>query len=172
MRALWASDGASFSGEFVNFKDVSCNPKPVGRVPIIVGGHSEAAARRAGRLCDGFFPSVGAPFDTFPLFDVARRAAAAAGRDPGDDRDDGRLPRPPARLDAWSRRPPSRSASRRGVGRIVLPVGPFMPNLEESLARFGETVIKPFADLGLGEGLADARPVGDRLLPGRARAGW
>ena len=37
---------------------------------------------------------------------------------------------------------------RRGVGRIVLPVGPFMPNLEESLERFGQTVIKPFADLG------------------------
>ncbi len=36
---------------------------------------------------------------------------------------------------------------RRGVDRIVVPVGPFMPNLEESLARFGDTVIKPFADL-------------------------
>ena len=30
----------------------------------------------------------------------------------------------------------------RGIGRIVLPVGPFMPNLEESLGRFGETVIR------------------------------
>ncbi len=46
MRALWASDGASFAGEFVNFDKVNCNPKPVARsVPIVVGGHSEAAAR-------------------------------------------------------------------------------------------------------------------------------
>src|SRR5690349_6179339 len=83
MRALWAADGASFAGEFVNFRDVSCNPKPVARsVPIIVGGHSEAAARRAGRLGDGFFPSIGAQVDTLPLFEVARRAAEAAGRDP------------------------------------------------------------------------------------------
>jgi probable F420-dependent oxidoreductase len=51
MRALWASDGASFVGEFVKFDKVSCNPKPVAKsVPIVVGGHSEAAARRAGRL--------------------------------------------------------------------------------------------------------------------------
>jgi probable F420-dependent oxidoreductase len=51
MRALWASDVASFVGEFVKFDKVSCNPKPVAKsVPIVVGGHSEAAARRAGRL--------------------------------------------------------------------------------------------------------------------------
>jgi len=56
MRALWASDGASYHGEFVNFDKVNSNPKPVrGDVPIIVGGHSEAAARRAGRLGQGFF---------------------------------------------------------------------------------------------------------------------
>lgn len=146
MRALWATDGASFSGEFVNFKDVSCNPKPAGRVPIIVGGHSEAAAKRAGRICDGFFPSVGAPFDTFPLFEVARRAAAAAGRDPGEiemlagcpDLLPGSTVEPQAAIE---------DRKRRGVNRIVLPVGPFMPSLEESLLTFGEKVIKPFTDL-------------------------
>ena len=82
MRALWASDGASFTGEFVNFDRVSCNPKPVAKsVPIVVGGHSEAAARRAGRLGDGFFPSIGAQVDTMPLLDVVRRSAEQAGRD-------------------------------------------------------------------------------------------
>src|SRR3974390_2594213 len=51
MRALWARDGASFAGEFVKFDKVSCNPKPVAKsVPIAVGGHSEAAGRRAGPL--------------------------------------------------------------------------------------------------------------------------
>ena len=51
-------------------------------MPIVIGGHSEAAAKRAGRLGDGFFPSIGAQVDTCPLFNVVRRAAAEAGRDP------------------------------------------------------------------------------------------
>ncbi len=146
MRALWAEDGASFAGEFVNFNSVSCNPKPVGRVPIIVGGHSEAAARRAGRLGDGFFPSVGAQVDTLPLFDVARRAAAAAGRDPSEIEMLAGCPDllPGSTVEP---QPAIEERKRRGIGRIVLPVGPFMPSLEESLLTFGEKVIRPFADL-------------------------
>mgnify|MGYP001252831757 CR=1 FL=1 len=146
MRALWAEDGASFQGEFVNFREVSCNPKPVGRVPIVVGGHSEAAARRAGRLGDGFFPSIGAQADTLPLFDVARRAAAEAGRDPAAIE---MIAGCPDLLPSATVEPEAAIEQRRrqGIGRIVLPVGAFMPNLEESLARFAETVIQPFGGL-------------------------
>jgi probable F420-dependent oxidoreductase len=99
MRALWASDGASFSGEFVNFHQVSSNPKPVaGKVPIVIGGHSEAAAKRAGRLGDGFFPSIGTQVDILPLFDVgASRRRGHRARSRGD-RTDEWLPRPAARL--------------------------------------------------------------------------
>src|SRR5690606_3729715 len=57
-----------------------CRPRPAqGSVPIIVGGHSLAAARRAGRLGDGFFPAKG---DVPALLDEMRRAAEEAGRDP------------------------------------------------------------------------------------------
>lgn len=146
MKALWAEDGATFSGQFVKFQDVSCNPKPFGQVPIIVGGHSEAAAKRAGRLGDGFFPSVGAPFDTMPLLDVARRAAAEAGRDPAAIE---MIAGCPDLLPSSTVEPKAaiEERVRRGISRIVLPVGPFMPNLEESLARFGDEVIRPFSDL-------------------------
>ena len=49
LRALWDEDHASHHGEFVDFDDVSSNPKPTnGRVPIHIGGHSRAAAERAG----------------------------------------------------------------------------------------------------------------------------
>ena len=94
MRALWASDGASFAGEFVNFDKVNCNPKPVAKsVPIVVGGHSEAAARRAGRLGDGFFPSIGAQVDTLPLLDVVAPFGRAGRPRSGDGGIDPRLSR-------------------------------------------------------------------------------
>jgi alkanesulfonate monooxygenase SsuD/methylene tetrahydromethanopterin reductase-like flavin-dependent oxidoreductase (luciferase family) len=53
-----------------------------GGVPIVVGGHSEAAARRAGRLGDGFFPLGVAPARLAHLRAVMGEAATAAGRDP------------------------------------------------------------------------------------------
>ena len=60
MRALWQMDRPSYDGRFVKFDGAYCRPKPVnGTVPLVVGGHSKAAARRAGRLGDGFWP-VGA----------------------------------------------------------------------------------------------------------------
>ena len=142
MRALWAKDGASFAGEFVDFHEVTCSPKPVARnVPIVIGGHSEAAAKRAGWLGDGFFPSIGATVDTAPLYDVARRAAEAAGRDPAAIEMLGGCPE---LLPGSGKDPHAAITARaaRGIGRIVLPVGPFLPNLEESLGRFGETVIQ------------------------------
>ena len=80
LRELWGADKPTFDGEFVKFRDTYCRPRPAqGQVPIIVGGHSKAAARRAGRLGDGFFPARGAPED---LFAIARAAAKDAGRDP------------------------------------------------------------------------------------------
>lgn len=83
LRALWASDGASFHGEFVDFDNVSCNPKPLnGTIPIVVGGHSDGAARRAGRLGDAFWPARGDFDELSRLFAVARRAASDSGRDP------------------------------------------------------------------------------------------
>ena len=83
MRALWASDGASYHGAFASFERVSSNPKPPGgAVRIVVGGHSRAAAERAGRLGDGFFPGRGSPAEVAELFDIVRQTAAAHDRDP------------------------------------------------------------------------------------------
>ena len=57
MRALWADDVASFSGEFVRFGEVRVNPRPVRdrRIPVVVGGNSDAALRRAAEFGDGWY---------------------------------------------------------------------------------------------------------------------
>jgi probable F420-dependent oxidoreductase len=86
MRALWADSGpagADFDGEFVSFRHAHSFPKPLrpGGVPIHIGGHSEAAARRAGRLGEGFQP-LGLAAETLATrLDQVRQAAEAAGRD-------------------------------------------------------------------------------------------
>jgi len=75
MRLLWDDhpDGASFHGEFFDFDHAMCYPKPTKRVPIHIGGHSRAAARRAGRIGHGFQPLVG---PELPDLDRAEKLAA------------------------------------------------------------------------------------------------
>jgi probable F420-dependent oxidoreductase len=83
MRALWGEDQASVDNEFVSFANAISLPKPTdGSVPIVVGGHTDAAARRAGRLGDGFFPGRGTPERLAELIAVMRHTAEDAGRDP------------------------------------------------------------------------------------------
>jgi len=86
MRELWAQrpGGASFTGEFFDFEDVMCYPKPVAAelFPIHIGGHSRAAARRAGRLGDGFQPLGVTGPRLASLIALMRDEASSAGRDP------------------------------------------------------------------------------------------
>jgi len=86
LRTLWEDrpEGASFHGEFFQFDHAMCYPKPLAgaRLPIHIGGHSRAAARRAGRSGDGFQPlGVGGP-ELTALVSLMREEATKVGRDP------------------------------------------------------------------------------------------
>ena len=86
LRALWAGDatGTSFDGEFYSFENVTSYPKPLQMPPIHVGGSSAAAARRAGRRGDGFFPGGRlTPAERLAQIELMRATALAEGRDPG-----------------------------------------------------------------------------------------
>lgn len=57
MRQLWAEDTVEFHGEFYDVPPVRFQPKPVDKrrgIPLVVGGTSPGALRRAGRLGDGW----------------------------------------------------------------------------------------------------------------------
>ena len=113
MRALWSQEKATHQGEYASFKNVYCRPQPVnGSVPIIVGGHSRPAARRAGRLGNGYFPARGAPAD---LIALARKTAQEHGRDPAAIEITTSLP------DDMDEIPALAAA---GVSRILVPVTP------------------------------------------------
>jgi probable F420-dependent oxidoreductase len=84
LRACWGADPVSFSGPFTEIPPASVLPKPAqgAGVPIVIGGSSPPAARRAGRLGDGFFPYVCGPDDYADRVGIIRAAARELGRDP------------------------------------------------------------------------------------------
>lgn len=62
LRKLWTGQPVSYSDEFFDLKDVVVLPVPVQqRMPIIVGGRSEAALRRVVAHGDGWLPYLMAP---------------------------------------------------------------------------------------------------------------
>lgn len=82
IRRLWLEDEVTFLGEFYRLDRVRILPKPLQTPPPIwIGGKSEAAFRRAGRLGDGWIPS----FITLEEFargvERVQRYAEEAGRE-------------------------------------------------------------------------------------------
>src|ERR1700749_4198139 len=73
MRTLWRDDVASFDGEFVRFDSVRVNPKPVAdrRIPIVLGGSTDTALRRAVGWGDGWYG-----FNLDGVQEVAERVGA------------------------------------------------------------------------------------------------
>jgi probable F420-dependent oxidoreductase len=145
MRALWSEEAPSFSGETVTFTEAISKPKPAaGSVPIVVGGHTKASARRAGRIGDGYWPAKG---DTAELIAEMRAAAEQAGRDPdaievtcgGAAVQGGGQ----AAVDEVGR------LAELGVSRVAIAPLAFDPTaLADLLATFGEEVIAPTAAVG------------------------
>ncbi|MEV5879504.1 LLM class F420-dependent oxidoreductase [Streptomyces sp. NPDC052101] len=81
MRALWATGPASYHGRHVSFDGLHSLPRPEsGAVPVVLGGNSDPAVRRAGRIGDGWFPYTIGPEDFARRTGLLREAARAAGR--------------------------------------------------------------------------------------------
>ncbi|MCB0948635.1 MAG: LLM class F420-dependent oxidoreductase [Mycobacterium sp.] len=83
LRRLWqgGDDGVSHRGEFFAFDHAVCRPQPRADLPIHIGGHSRAAARRAGRYGDGFQPIGVGGARLAELIAIMRDEATAAERD-------------------------------------------------------------------------------------------
>ncbi len=138
LRALWSQDQATYEGTFTSFSACISRPQPmVGTIPVHIGGHSEVAARRAGRLGDGFFPAQGSRERLADLFALARVTAEEAGRDPEalELTAAGNGCFGPGALDEVA------ALAELGVSRVVVPSFLFFADTEASLARYGEEVI-------------------------------
>ncbi|MEC9153131.1 MAG: TIGR03619 family F420-dependent LLM class oxidoreductase, partial [Pseudomonadota bacterium] len=90
-KVLWTEKAPVYDGDFVSFKNVSFEPKPLqaGGPPIWIGGEGMAARKRTARLGEGWYPVMRNPrhmMDTPDKFAAAladiHKFAEEAGRDP------------------------------------------------------------------------------------------
>ena len=82
LRALAGGEPVTFDGELLSLRDALILPAPSPAIPLVVGGRSEAAVRRAGRLGDGWLGIWVSPTRYATVVDQIREEAAGAGRDP------------------------------------------------------------------------------------------
>ena len=84
MRELWSSVDPSYQGEFYSFDGARISPRPLQQPgpPILVGGGSRAALRRAATLGDGWHPTGISPDQLATPVESLYRIARDNGRDP------------------------------------------------------------------------------------------
>lgn len=59
VRGLSTGEYFEYHGEFYDIPKIKLTPAPTEPLPILLGGHSDAALRRAVRLCDGWMHAGG-----------------------------------------------------------------------------------------------------------------
>ena len=103
VRQLLAGPAVTFHGKFFDIDDAVIAPAPAAAIPLIVGGRSDAAIRRAGRLGDGWLGIWASPRR---FADAAAMAAQEADRTA--------RPGPPARhgMQVWCGLAESKEAAR------------------------------------------------------------
>ncbi len=84
LRALWAGGMVEHHGTYYDFDPVQLSPTPPGPIPILIGGDTDVALRRAARVGDGW---VGNAYDedtAAVLVERLRSERKAAGREDAD----------------------------------------------------------------------------------------
>jgi probable F420-dependent oxidoreductase len=81
MQALWYQDRPEYHGAHVDFAGVDAHPRPVQRpIPVVVGGHTAAAYRRAVARGDGWYGYAMPPEAAAGSIEGLRRAADEVDR--------------------------------------------------------------------------------------------
>jgi probable F420-dependent oxidoreductase len=85
LRRLWQEPSVTHQGRYFQLDAVAVDPKPLGPMPIWLGGRSDAAYRRIGRLCDGWLPSTITPDEVADGIRRIQAYAAEADREVEED---------------------------------------------------------------------------------------
>jgi alkanesulfonate monooxygenase SsuD/methylene tetrahydromethanopterin reductase-like flavin-dependent oxidoreductase (luciferase family) len=81
LRGLADGVPVTFDGEFFSLQDTLVLPAPSLRIPLVVGGRSDTAVRRAAKLGDGWLGIWVSPRRFATVRDQITQTAAEAGRD-------------------------------------------------------------------------------------------
>ena len=86
MKELWTKEDPSFQGKYHSFSGMKFTPKPVQKphIPIIIGGTSKAAIRRAAQTGTVWHPTALAPDILAQGMEYLKEQAVTAGRDPSE----------------------------------------------------------------------------------------
>jgi probable F420-dependent oxidoreductase len=152
MRTLFEAEGPEFHGPRINYSDVLFSPKPSPRLPIVVGGTSRAALKRAATLGDGWHGISRTPeeaaaaiavMDSYGLksdFRVSLRAKMRIGEAAGDTGDGSVMDGSPADIAERVRR-----YSDAGVDQLVLEPGATeLDDFMDQMTRFAAEVAARF----------------------------
>jgi probable F420-dependent oxidoreductase len=84
LRRMWRAEESEFKGEFTELPKTLVLPRPVqADLPLLLGGNTDRALRRAGRLFDGWVSPSFADLDQMGrAIRIVKESAAESGRDP------------------------------------------------------------------------------------------
>ena len=83
---LWHEEEVSFEGEFYQYDRASISPKPANpRIPLWIGGGSQAAIERTARIGTGWLAGIDTPSHTAEVVAAIREATARYHRSIDDD---------------------------------------------------------------------------------------
>ncbi len=86
MKELWTQENPSYQGRFHSFSGMQFSPKPAQKphIPLLIGGTSRAAIRRAARVGNGWHPTALEPESLSQGIRYLRERAQSEGRDPDE----------------------------------------------------------------------------------------
>jgi alkanesulfonate monooxygenase SsuD/methylene tetrahydromethanopterin reductase-like flavin-dependent oxidoreductase (luciferase family) len=165
VRQLLTGKPVTFHGRFFDIDDAVIAPAPAKAIPIVVGGRSDAAIRRAGRLGDGWLGIWASPRRFADAVAMAAHEAARSGR-----------PDPPARhgMQVWCGLAGSKEAARACLAPAMqafyqLPFGRFERYCPYGTADDVAEFLEPYLDAGCTEfNLIPQSPDRDQAIAGTA----
>tara|TARA_Y100001936_G_C16077975_1_gene675419 strand:- start:1235 stop:2155 length:921 start_codon:yes stop_codon:yes gene_type:complete len=78
---IWATDNVTYKGNFINYENITIEPKPVQNpLPIWIGGSSDATIERTIKYGTGWISGVQSPRQVKPVVEKIRQKALQYGK--------------------------------------------------------------------------------------------